>query len=72
MMGTQLFNAAADGKSTKVRTLLSRATPGVQPFINYQNSNGFTPLHKAADKGHTFVMEQLLAGLYRGGVITSQ
>jgi len=62
MMGTQLFNAAADGNSTKIRTLLSRDTPGVQPFINYQNSNGFTPLHKAADKGHTFVTEQLLAG----------
>jgi ankyrin repeat protein len=63
MMGKQLFNAASDGNTTTVKTLLSTiaSTQGRQSSINYQNENGYSPLHKAADKGHTLVTQQLIA-----------
>jgi len=63
MMGKSLFNAASDGNTTTVQTLLSKITskPGGQASVNYQNENGYSPLHKAAEKGHTLVTQQLIA-----------
>ena len=63
MMGKQLFNAASDRNTTMVQTLLSTiaSTQGGQSSINYQNENGYSPLHKTADKGHTLVTQQLIA-----------
>ena len=59
MTGKQLWEAARDGDTLKVSTLLS--TQGAQSFINYQDANGVTPLFLAAENGHTTVTEKLLA-----------
>jgi ankyrin repeat protein len=59
MTGQQLWNAARDGDTAKVHTLLS--TQGAQSFINYQVTNGYTPLHEAAFNGHEAVTKQLIS-----------
>ena len=59
MTGQQLWAAARHGHAAKVRTLLS--TQGAQSFINYQDPNGTTPLHLAADRGHEAVAQELIA-----------
>ena len=59
MTGQQIWNAARDGDTAKVHTLLS--TQGAQSFINYQDRNGATALHFAADNGHEAVTKQLIA-----------
>ena len=59
MTGQQLWNAAHQGRASKVRTLLS--TQGTQSFINYQDAHGSTPLHAAALKGHAAVTKELIA-----------
>ena len=53
-----LINAARDGDTETVRTLLSSAE--VQSFINYQDASGATPLHTAAREGHEAVTKQLI------------
>ena len=58
-VGPQLWGAALDGDSVKVRTLMS--TQGSQSFINYQEEYGCTPIHIETIKGHETVMEKLLA-----------
>jgi hypothetical protein len=59
MTGKQLWDAARDGDSAKVSTLLS--TQGAQSYINYQDAKGASALHIAAEKGHASVTEQLIA-----------
>jgi ankyrin repeat protein len=59
MPGQQLLDAALDGDTEKVRTLLS--TQRAQSFINYQDALGDTPLHLAVEQGHTTVTRQLIA-----------
>ena len=61
MTGRQLWEAALEGDSARVSTLLS--TQGAQSFINYQvaHAHGCTPLHLAAGLGHAAVTKQLLA-----------
>jgi hypothetical protein len=46
MTGKQLWDAALDGDTAKVGTLLS--TQGAQSFINYQDKHGTTLLFSAA------------------------
>jgi ubiquitin C len=58
MTGQQLWEAARDGDTAKVSTLLS--TQGAQSFINYQDEAGSTPLHLAAQNGHASVTKQLI------------
>ena len=58
MTGQQLWEAARDGDAAKVSTLLS--TQGAQSFINYQNANGYTPLHGAACNGRSAITKQLI------------
>ena len=36
--------------------------PDTRSFINYQDAQGFTPLHCAAELGHDAVTKQLIAG----------
>jgi hypothetical protein len=59
MTGQQLCEAAHDGDSAKVSTLLS--TQDAQSFIDYQDALGYTPLHFAAQNEHEAVTKQLLA-----------
>ena len=47
--GQELWAFAAVGDAGRVKTLLSR--PGAQFFINYQFTNGATPLHIASGHG---------------------
>ena len=47
------------GDASKVQTFLS--VSNVQTFINYQDTDGHTPLFKAAKKGHAAVVDQLIA-----------
>ena len=54
-----LINAARDGDTETVRTLLSSAE--VQSFINYQDASGASPLHIAAARGHAAVAKQLIS-----------
>jgi hypothetical protein len=56
--GAKLFKAAEDGDEGKVITLLS--TPGVQRFINYQNTDGRTPLSIAIFGGYSTVTKELI------------
>jgi hypothetical protein len=56
--GAKLFKAANDGDAGEVITLLS--TPGVQRFINYQNSAGRTPLSVAVLGGYSTVTKELI------------
>ena len=53
---------AHDGDTAKVSTLLS--TQGAQSFINYQGTNGTTPIHCVSQKGHVSVTEQLIEPHY--------
>ena len=55
----QLLDAAREGDAAKVSALLS--TEGAQSLINYQDTQGATPLYVAAQKGHAAVTEQLIA-----------
>jgi ankyrin repeat protein len=59
MTGQHLCEAACDGDTAKVSTLLS--TQCVQSFINYQDADGSTPLLHAAGSGHATVAKQLIA-----------
>jgi hypothetical protein len=60
MTGTQLLDAARDGDTATVRTLLSAS--GAQSLINYQDAQcGSTALLYAAYKGLASVTEHLLA-----------
>jgi ankyrin repeat protein len=58
MTGQQLCEAARDGDTAKVSTLLS--TQGAQSFINYQDARGYTPLYAASQNGNVSVTEQLI------------
>ena len=55
--GMLLRDAARDGDTVTVRTLLSAA--GAQSLMNYQDANGSTPLHMAAENAHDSVTKQL-------------
>jgi ankyrin repeat protein len=57
MTGRQLWKAAHDGDGSKG----SLSTHGAQSFINYQDADGITPLHLAAQNGHGAVSEKLIA-----------
>ena len=57
--GRQLLDAAHDGDSATVRTLLS--TPHASSFINYQDEDGITTLHFAVQQEHAAVAKQLIA-----------
>ena len=58
MTGHQLCEAACDGDTAKLNTLM--CAQGAQSFINYQDTEGFTVLHESAQKGLETVTEQLL------------
>ena len=60
MKGEQLCRVAIQGDTVTVRRLLS--TPDAQSFINYQDTQGLTPLHYSADFGHDAVTKPLIAG----------
>ncbi len=53
-----LTDAARDGDTVTVRTLLSAAD--AQSLMNYQDENGSSPLHLAAENGHASVTAQLI------------
>ena len=57
--GGDLCMIADLGDASKVQTFLS--VSNVQTFINYQDTDGHTPLFKAAKKGHAAVVDQLIA-----------
>ena len=53
-----LTDAARDGDTVTVRTLLSAAD--AQSLMNYQDEYGNTPLHMAVQVGHASVTKQLI------------
>ena len=57
-MEQQLINAALDGKVEEVEALL-RDNPGLD--VNWLDSNSRTPLHCAADGGHSEIVKLFLA-----------
>ena len=59
LTGRQLYNAAEEGQTATVRALLS--TPGSQSVINWQDSDGRTPLYIAAQCGTAGVVALLIA-----------
>jgi hypothetical protein len=58
-LGHQLYDAALDDKTKKVKTLLTK--PNTQSFINWQDQTGATPIYAAAEEGHTGVVKELIA-----------
>ena len=58
MLGNELLEASTADDCAKVSTLLS--SPDAQSFINYQNKNGFTPLHAATANDHLNVTKVLI------------
>ena len=57
-LGNELLEVSMWDDCAKVSTLLS--SRGAQSFLNYQNENGFTPLHAATVNEHVNVTELLI------------
>ena len=55
--GKQLLSAALAGDENRVSELLSEVEDGTN--VNYQNSDGWSPLHVAACKGHANIIRLL-------------
>jgi ankyrin repeat protein len=57
-VGNDLIEASRAGDCAKVETLL--ASQGVESFINYQNEDGFTPLHCSTTNDQLSVTKLLI------------
>ena len=62
--GKQLLSAALAGDENRVSELLSEVEDGTN--VNYQNSDGWSPLHVAACKGHANIIRLLHQALSYG------